>query len=164
MRLYRIVYQSILSLLLVSCTFATYAQEEATNPFYYYEQAMQAYGAKNYPLYEANLSKVVGPQTRQPALLYQMAGAYSLNGNTKDAFTLLNKLADMGLTYPVSTDADFENFRKSAQFAQIRSMFEKNSFSKHPSKQAFVIKEKDLVPEGITYDVKENQWLVGSIY
>jgi tetratricopeptide (TPR) repeat protein len=155
----------IFSLLLSCCTFFSRAQEQAAeNPFYYYEQAMQAYAAKDYTLYAEKLGKVVDPQSKQPALLYQLAGAYTLTGKHTEALTILNKLAAMGLAYPISTDPDFESFRKSALFAQAKKAFDKNLFTKHPSTQAFVINEKDLVLEGITYDAQQKQWLVGSIY
>ncbi|MDO1450414.1 SMP-30/gluconolactonase/LRE family protein [Rhodocytophaga aerolata] len=157
--------KAIVCLLLSSCTFFSQGQDlAADNPFMYYEQAMQAYAAKNYSLYAENLSKVVDPQSKQPALLYQLAGAYTLTGKHKEASTILNKLAAMGLAYPISTDPDFESFRKSALFAQAKKAFDKNVFSKYSSTQAFVISEKDLVLEGITYDAQQEQWFVGSIY
>ena len=156
---------AILVFLLLLTGLSVYAQENAaSDPFYQYRIAMQAYQKKDYPLYLSSLSKMVGPETRQPALLYQIAGAYALNGNHQQASTYLGKLAHMGLAYPIATDPDFAEFKRSEQFATILKAFDKNKLHKHPSKQAFILREKDLIPEGIAYDEKENKWYVGSIY
>jgi hypothetical protein len=145
--------------------FTGFAQQEAdNNAFFYYSQAMQAYEEKNYPQYLSHLSKIAGPDTRQPGLLYQMAAAHALNNNHQDAFAYLSKLSAMGLAYPIATDPDFTGFRQSEKYGSILKAFEKNNINKHPGIQAFRLTEKDLIPEGITYDPVENKWYIGSIY
>ena len=140
------------------------AQAQKQDPFYYYSQAMQAYQAKNYQLFLENLNKFITPDTRHPHFIYMMASAHALLGDNKNSLQWLTKLSDMGLSYPVATLNDFAKIKNSDEFKTALQVFGKNSRPVRTSTVAYTIPEKDLIPEGITYDAGGKKLYMGSIY
>jgi DNA-binding beta-propeller fold protein YncE len=75
----------------------------------------------------------------------------------------LQSVADIGFDFSLDTDTSFAPLWKQSKFKQIVAKG-KESSKLTASNYAFSLKEKDLVPEGITYDPRQQKYYVSSVY
>ncbi len=79
------------------------------------------------------------------------------------ASNLLQSVADIGFDFNLDTDTTFAPLWKQGKFKQLVTKSKLNS-KLTASNYAFSLKEKDLVPEGITYDPRQQKYYVSSVY
>ena len=72
-------------------------------------KAVANYKAGEYPAYLANLQQASELRPNHPRLLYNLAGAYALNGKTDESLALINRIIAMGLYFPFEKDDDFKS-------------------------------------------------------
>jgi sugar lactone lactonase YvrE len=96
-------------------------------------------------------------------LKYHLARAYSLTGQTKKALQTLKPLIQLGIFLDVDREKDFNPIKKEKEFIQILAKVKKQKQPIVKSKTAYVIPEKDLIPEGIAYDPVEKTFYLGSL-
>jgi hypothetical protein len=130
----------------------------------YVQKARLAYREKNYSALIENMKLALALRPTYGPYTYNIAAGYALSGNKQEAFVWLNRLADMGLVYPVATDEDFNSIENTDEFKAIVQRFELNAKPVGHSKPAFTVHEKGLVPEGIAYDPQGKTFYLGSVY
>ncbi len=130
----------------------------------YLNEAMAAYQKKMYPAYLENLEKAYRLLPGYAALKYYLASAHALNGHREEAIQWLKKVADLGMSFPAAGEPDFDTLKDSASFKAVLEKFAANQVPIKNSKIAFTVPEKDLVPEGITYNPKNETFYITSIY
>ncbi len=129
-----------------------------------YNLGAQAYKAKDFNASQKHFEEALAFRPYHPGLMYTVAALQSLNGNSEDALSLLQEVADMGLVYPVAEDSDFDNIKETESFEHI---LEKMETAKQPvtnSQVAITLKEKDLVTESVAFDEKTGRFFISSIY
>jgi len=151
----------LLFLFLTPLAFSQQSQTQSAQDFY--EQAMRAYQEKNYQLYAQNLEKVVQSGVNHPIIFYRLAGAYALMNNPTESVKWLNRLADLGLSFPVEEEEDFASLKDSAEFKAVLQRFTKNMTPTNNSQMGFTIPEKDFMAEGLTYDPVTELFYAASI-
>ena len=139
-------------------------QEQPKDGRYYEAEARKAYEAKDYPLFLSNMKLAAELRPNHPRLIYNLAAAYALNGQSTAALTWLNKLASMGLVSNPEADHDFDSLKNEAEFSSIVSSFEKNHTPLVKSVRAFSVPEKGLVPESVAYDPQTQTFYLSSVY
>ncbi|HEX8177073.1 MAG TPA: hypothetical protein VF543_18420 [Pyrinomonadaceae bacterium] len=155
-----------LATLLPACLLFTHAHlsaQEVRDVRYYSQEAARAYKEKNYAAYLENLLRAVELRPGNPTLLYNLAGAYALNGNRREALDGLARVAEMGLVYGAGADEDFNAIRDTEEFRRILKRFESNKAPVGRSSAAFTIHEKGLLAEGVAYDSVEDLFYVSSV-
>ena len=130
----------------------------------YVQKARAAYREKNYSALIENMKLALALRPTYGPYTYNIAAGYALSGNKQEAFVWLNRLADMGLVYPVAGDEDFDSIKDTDEFKAIVRRFEINAKPVGQSRTAFTVHEKGLVPEGIAYDPLEQAFYLGSVY
>src|ERR1051325_921955 len=96
---------------------AVLAQGEQAKDFrYYVEQATKTYKEKNYSAYLENMKLALELRPNHPRLMYNLAGAFALLGNKREALTWLGRVAEMGLIYRAAEDTDFDSLKESPEF------------------------------------------------
>jgi hypothetical protein len=130
----------------------------------FFREAQQAYQKKMYPAYLENLTRAYRLIPGYTPIMYYLAAAHSLNGNKSEALKWLKKAAELGMNFPVQENHDFDSLKDSAEFKALVKKFSANQAPTNNSKIAFTIPEKDLIPEGITYNSKTGTFYVTSIY
>lgn len=96
-------------------------------------------------------------------LRYQLALGYALTGKSGEALKQLSGLIDMGLFLDAGEEKDFKPLHSIKGWKQL---LEKIKIKKRPvvhTELAFVILQRDLIPEGITYDPVEKAFYLGSL-
>jgi len=160
------VFSCRLTLSLVICLVATLAiaQSEQKDGRYYEGLARKAYQEKNYGAFLDSMKLAAELRPNHPRLMYNLAVAYALNNQPKDACALLRRTAEMGLVFAPASDHDFDSLHSSADFNEVVKQFEKNKAPKVNSLTAFSVHEKGLVPESVAYDPQTNTFFLSSVY
>ena len=130
----------------------------------YLNEAMAAYQKKEYPAYLENLTRAYRAMPGSVTLMYYLSSAHALNGNPEQALDWLKKVAAGGLYFPVEGDPDFDILKDNPQFKTLLKQLAANTKPVKNSETAFTIPEKDLVPEGITYNPRNKTFYITSIY
>ncbi len=131
---------------------------------YFSQQALMAYRDKDYVRYLENLEQAFKLRPDHPTVLYNLAGAYALNGKKDQAIGALRLVARMGLIYPATADDDFATIKDSGEFKEILRIFETNKAPISHSREAFRLEEKGLVTEGVAYDPVGRTIFISSVH
>jgi len=156
---------TILSLAILCCPWIKHSQAQSGQDIsQYVQKARAAYQQKDYSTLIENLKQALAVRPNHASYTYNIAVGYALSGNQTEAYSWLNRLADMGLVYNVSADKDFASLKDTSEFKNLVQKFETNQKPVGNSTTAFTVHEKGLVPEGIAYDPVEKTFYLGSVY
>ncbi len=125
--------------------------------------AARAYKEKNYAEYLKNVRELSKQHPQNVWVTEVLARAYALNQMDQEAIAILRTLAQMGMAVDAA-HADLASLKGRPDFEQLRTAFERNATPNVRSRVAFTLAEKDLIPEGITYDSAAGDFYVSSIY
>ncbi len=166
-RVFQIIGKRLLasSLLICFATGGVIAQSDAIKDSRYYtQQAMQAYRLKDYAKYLENMKQAQSLRPDHPTIMYNLAGAYALNGKSQDAIEWLGRVASMGLIYPAVEDEDFASIKGVEAFQLSLKNFDANKAPVTHSSLAFTLEELGLVTEGLAYDPASETFYVSSVH
>lgn len=124
-------------------------------------KAQQAYEQKDYDGYLSYLQKLYSHRPYSGEVMYQLAKAYALNENPKQAFSMLMTLQKQGLAFDLEVDADFANIAKYDLFEFLSKYLASNGEPFNQAPVAFTLDEKGLLAEGIAFDGEA--FYVGSV-
>ncbi len=142
-------------------TFAmTVSAQNPFEAFYLSKQRLQEKDTAAY-FYLAEQAYTLAPFNLEFTINY--ARACVVVGRQIRATNLLQSVADIGFDFSLDTDTSFAPLWKQSKFKQIVSKGRESS-KLTASNYAFSLKEKDLVPEGITYDPRQQKYYVSSMY
>jgi sugar lactone lactonase YvrE len=127
------------------------------------KKAAAYYKSGEYPYYLASMRQASGLRPNHPRLLYNLAGAYALNGKTDESLALINRIIAMGLYFPFEKDDDFKYLGPDLM-QQAMAMAAKNKTPVNASARAFTLTDKEFIPEGVAYDPVGKRFFVGSIH
>jgi len=156
-------------LFLVCCvSIATSIVQAQTNSLkdaaHYYNQAVAAYEKKDFPGFLSNMIEVNKLRKNYPRMIYNLAAAYCLNHQEKEASVWLSKIADMGLAMRPEKDSDFVALWGTKDFQELMMSFDKNRTPLNHSTEAFKLPEKDLIPESVAYDAQDKVFYISSVH
>ncbi len=152
------------ALLLVSTLSALRGQDDEKILRTHYQKALNAYQQKNYDAFLENMQIVYELRPRNPAIRYNLAGAYALTGEGDMALDILQELAIAGLSYPIERSPMFASLARRNRFMIVKSYFEANRRPYGTSRKAFTVAEIDLLPEGLAYDADDKVFYLGSVH
>ncbi len=113
----------------------------------------------------AELKKILSGDPGDPAALFTLAMDYATIGDKTTALKLLEEmaLAHAGLDPRAPAGRPFQSMRDDPGFRALVARIEKENPSVIRSTKAFVLKERDLAPEGIAYDPVDRKFYISSI-
>jgi hypothetical protein len=139
-------------------------EKQARDARYYAGRAMKAYREKDYAALLENMKMANSLRPTHQTYMYNLAAAYALVGDQKEALDWLRRGAQMGLVYPADQEPDFDSIRETAEFKAILKRIEANQLPVVKSTTAFTVHEKGLVPESVAYDSQTQTFYLGSVY
>lgn len=142
---------------------ATAAPDSVLAAFAHREAAREARQAKNYPLALDQLRQAWLLQPGHPGILYALAAASALAGDSAGAYRWLERYAEYGWSRAPSGDPDFVSLRGRSRFDATARRIALNGVPRVRSDTAFVLRERELFPEGIAFDPRSRYWFVGSV-
>lgn len=125
--------------------------------------AIANYRAKDYAAFLRDIKQAADLRPDLPRLIYNLAGAYALNGNADEALALMDRLIAMGLYFDFEKDADFASLGAS-RIAEISKRAKANNAAINASTRAFTLPDREMIPEGVAYDPISRRFFVGSIH
>lgn len=129
----------------------------------WYGVAAKAYEEKDYPRFlEASFeANKIRPNHR--VLAYNLAAAYALNNQTKQAIKTLSDRAEYYAVVDFGTDEDFASIRELEPYQALLKKIESLRNPVHTSKEVMQIAKQGFHPEGLTYDAQKDRILLGDI-
>jgi sugar lactone lactonase YvrE len=97
-------------------------------------------------------------------VLWAVARANARVGNAERAIEVLSRLADMEAYFDAAASPDFEALRGREDFRQAVARLDALKKPVANSAVAFILSDRELIPESIAYDPKDGGFFVGSIY
>jgi hypothetical protein len=155
----RPLYHYLLTTLFFLTGLTGFAQSEA-DPF---AAAQVAWDRRDYPVFLDHMQRLVDQVGRQPSLLLLMAKAHALAGDSTASLHVLEQLAAMQLPYRLEKDTSFAALHDSPAFRRITAQLSRNAQPSLRSQAGFVIRDKGMIPEGITYDPGSRRFFVSSL-
>jgi sugar lactone lactonase YvrE len=128
-----------------------------------YREAVKAYEAHDTVAFLRHASEAARLRPTHGGVLYGLASARALAGDSTAALAALRRFAMLGYTADVDADADLASLRGGAAFDTLRAELRRNAEPIVRSKPAFTLAERDLLTEGLAYDSVTKTFLVGSV-
>lgn len=128
-----------------------------------YDQSVEAYKNKDYVLFLKLARQLDSIRPAHPAFTYNLASAYTLNGNKEEALFVLKKMILANNTIAFEDDADFVSIKNDQGFKDLVELKILQSKTIKNSVEKLQLSEKDLHPEGLLYLEREKLWLSSSI-
>ena len=129
-----------------------------------YQEAVHAYEAHDFPGFLRHAREAERLRPAHGGVVYGLACAYALTGDTIAALATLQHFAALGHTADIGADADFASLRSLPAFDSLRQAMRRNAAPLVHSTPAFTLAERDLLTEGIAYDPKTRSFFVGSVH
>jgi sugar lactone lactonase YvrE len=129
-----------------------------------YEAAKAAHDKKDWPAMLAESRTLVSLAPRSTRAAYALACAQSLNGQKAEALASLARLADSGVRFDLTADADLAGLRDLPEFAEVVARMKALDTRIGASTPAFTLPEKDLLTEGVVHDPKTGAFFVSSVH
>jgi sugar lactone lactonase YvrE len=101
---------------------------------------------------------------QHPTAIYRLASADASLGKTAEAFTLLHRLAAMGLQLPASFDASFEALKAHPEFLTLKKEVARHTATLCLCTTIFDGPGKPFIAEGIAFDPGRHRLLISSVY
>ena len=139
-------------------------QTQTKDARYFAQLALKAYKAKDYAAFLENMKRATALRPTHQTYMYNLAIAYALAGDKREALAWLRSGAEMGLVYPADQDTDFNSVKDTIEFKAILKKIEDNRLPVIKSSTAFTVHEKGLVPESVAYDAATQTFYLSSVY
>ncbi len=154
----------LLAALLVACV-APLRGAEPPNAFALVKQARAAYDRGEMAAFLKGYEEAARLRPGDVWILYNLACAQALNGQTDAAVRSLEQFAALRVVADLAGDKDFDSIRQTSGYqgviAQMAALRKQRIAS--GSSVAFVIPEKEVAPEGVAYDPVTKAFFVASV-
>ena len=130
----------------------------------YYNEAMAAYKAKDYPQFYEKIREANKIHPYHQGVLYQLGIAAALMGKKEEAIQYLEKAILINTDFKLEGIADFNSIKSSPEFRKLLALQKEWQSPVVHSATAFVVKDRSLHTEGIEYDPAHKTFYLGSIH
>ena len=127
-----------------------------------YQEGVKAYEASEYVLFKEKMEQINKMRPNYPAVVYNLAGGYSLTGSYDMAFKTLNQYILMDALTDFTKDSDFQKLTDNPQFAELLAKRESlsNPIKVQKALHLSIIKSH---PESITFSKKHDAYFIGGV-
>jgi hypothetical protein len=139
-------------------------QEAAGRIIPAYTEGSIAFAKKQFGDAVKHFSRALGNAPSQPGLMAELARAEHMAGDTPRAIARLAAALRLGSGLDVVDDPAIAALLSRPEAASAREAADALRKPVGTATEAFRLSERDLIPEGITYDPADRSFYVGSIY
>lgn len=151
--------KSYLTLLFFFISTSVFSQKTLNE---YFQEGRAAYEAKDYKLYLEAMETIDEIRPNNPMVVYNLAGAYALNGRKIRSIQKLNQLLLMDATYDFQQNEDFDNIRRNKGYEELIALQAKLNRVEEHDEVFRIIDAGEIHPE--SFVVMDNgDILLGSI-
>lgn len=148
-----------LPLLLFLCISSAFSQ----NAWDVYQQSLKKLAEKDTAAFVQLAQQALALAPKHPNLMVNLAKAFAITGKKTKSIELLDDISVIGFDYDVRNDSGFINIWKHSLLKEITERVKRNT-EIISSDLAYTLNEKDLVPEGMTYDPRQQRFYISSVY
>jgi hypothetical protein len=123
-----------------------------------------AHEKKDYALFLEKTLAAVALSPRSPRALYNLACAQALTGRPREAVATLDRITALGVYLDAAADSDFAAIKDTPAFTEAVARAAALNVPVAAGVEAFRLKEKDLVTEGLAHDPKSGDFFVSSVH
>ncbi len=128
-----------------------------------YREAVLAYEAHEFAAFLEHARRAEELRPDHGGVVYALASAYALTGDTTRAMETLRYFASLGYFADIAADSDLTTLAGVPGYAELRRTLEANGRRVVRSTVAFTLPERDLLTEGIAHDPRSKAFFVGSV-
>ncbi|HEY6148798.1 MAG TPA: hypothetical protein VIZ69_13915, partial [Thermoanaerobaculia bacterium] len=139
------------------------AQESGLGPLDHYDRGVAALEAKKPDEARTELALAAVELRGEPEVLYALAKALALSGDSAGALRMLGRVVAMGSGVDAPGDPAFASLAGQSAFQALLPKIAENGKPMGNAAPAFTIPEADLIPEGIAWDPGSRTLFVGSL-
>jgi sugar lactone lactonase YvrE len=131
-----------------------------------HSEAQQVYQEGYFGRYRELSYELLRISPNNPRAIYQYARALALTKQKRESLRFLNRVARLGAValLSIGDDEAFKDLLGESDFEDLMHLAENNLRPINNSVTAFVLSEKDLIPEGVAYDSVDEMLYISSIY
>lgn len=130
----------------------------------YYALAKEAYQKKDFEAYYSNLKEANRLHPYHQVILYRLGIAAALTNRTQESLDYLRKAILTDASFQLKDNPDLISIKNEKGFGELLQQQSQLSQPIINSDTAFVLKDRTLHTEGISYDAKQKTFYVGSIH
>ena len=127
-----------------------------------YQEGLKAYEQGDYETFQMRMQSIDSMRPNFPAVVYNLAGGYSLTGEFDKSIEVLNKYILMDATQNFLEDKDFANLQELPAFKTIQDK-QKELTREINQATTFEIAILSSHPESITYSKKQDAFFIGGV-
>lgn len=150
-------------LLLTIVLFTSVQTAVAQSYVEYHNSGLEAYKLENFSEFLKSSFKADSARPNHPALLYNLAAAYALNGDAENACRALIKRSSFYAETEYREDGDFRQIRNFPCFEKVIDYTEKYRESILSSSLAFTFPIAEAHPEGILWIQDKSLFLISDV-
>ncbi len=154
-----IMNKSYLTLLFFFISTSVFSQKTLNE---YFQEGLAAYEAKDYKLYLEAMETIDEVRPNNPMVVYNLAGAYALNGRKIRSIQKLNQLLLMDATYDFQQNEDFDNIRRNKGYEELIALQAKLNRVEEHDEVFRIIDAGEIHPESFVI-MDNGDILLGSI-
>lgn len=124
----------------------------------------EAITQKNFAGARQSYSDALRLMPQHPTAIYRLALADASLGKPAEAFTLLHRVAAMGLQLPKSFDTGFAALKAHPEFTALKKKMARNAATLCVCKTVFNGPKLPFIAEGIVFDPRRKRFLISSVY
>ncbi|KYG74456.1 SMP-30/gluconolaconase/LRE-like protein [Roseivirga ehrenbergii] len=151
--------KSYLTLLFIFISTFAFGQKTLNE---YFQEGLAAYEAKDYKQYLEAMETIDEIRPNNPIVVYNLAGAYALNGRKIRSIQKLNQLLLMDATYDFEQNEDFDNIRRNKGYEELIALQAKLNRVEEHDEVFRIIDAGEIHPESFVI-MDNGDILLGSI-
>ncbi len=155
----------LLAALLAAAAAAVPAADPAPNAFALVREARAAYDRGDKATFLKDYAEAARLRPGDVWILYNLACAQAINGQTEAAVRTLQDFAAHRLVADLDADKDFDSIRQTAGYREVVKQMNalRQERISSGATVAFTIPEKEVAPEGVAYDPATKAFFVASV-
>lgn len=127
-------------------------------------EAAAAHEKKDYAVFLQKTRAAVALAPRSPRALYNLASAQALTGHPQEAVSTLDRITALGVYLDAAADPHFVAIKDMPAFKGAVARAAALNVPLAAGIEAFRLKEKDLVTEGIAHDPQSGDFFLSSVH
>jgi hypothetical protein len=126
-------------------------------------KANSTYAAKDYITYRKVLQRISSMRPNNSEYMYQLVIAHALLDEKRQAYDLMLRMQQQGLTYDFTITDDTMNIRGTEVFDYVNDLMKMAGEPVGESEPVFTLPESVAFPETISWDESRQKFLIGTL-
>jgi hypothetical protein len=128
-----------------------------------YQQSLKKLSEKDTAAFLQFAQQSYNLAPKHPDIMVNLAKAFAMTGKKTKSIELLDDISVIGVDYNVESDSGFMNIWRHSLLPEIQARVKRNK-EIIAGDLVYTLNEKDIIPEGITYDPRQQRFYLSSVH